>query len=261
MKVVVSLLLGLAVINAVLALAVLAAVNVNWATGIALSIVLSLASVVAAFFTQRQALAWAALLAMPAGVLGSMDAASYTDLTRRPVVRGIRVAEAPAHPEAGAFEFTDGSVRMDQWGKATRQSRSRRDYWAAPIVDDNWTTDTPVTVWAVCEKEYGCTKDWKQPFRAGVLPTAPVSEFLAKAIADAESTRQLVSAPGAVAVMWVPSVDGAVAEVKDRLWFGVELWNGLWIASVVIAGIVGIWRRKPATGAAGDIGPGMGDSR
>ncbi|MCX6552458.1 MAG: hypothetical protein NTY02_15885 [Acidobacteria bacterium] len=245
MKLVVSLLIGLVVINVVLAAAVAGAISLNWTAPIVISIVGALAAVVAAFMTQRAALAWAGLIAMPAGILAGMDASSYAELSRQSHVRDVLVADATAHPEAGAFSFRDGTVRMDLSGTSRRVSRSSRDFWAAPVVGDGWTESMPVTVWAVCDQVYGCTREWKQAFRAGIRPTAPVSEYLTKAIANAEADRGLTSAPNAVMIVWVRSVESAIAEENDRMWFGVKLWNGVWIASVLIVAAISAWRRKP----------------
>ena len=250
MKLAVSLLAGLVAICAVMAAAAFVSMSMAWSFGIVVAIVGSLATMVLAYKWWRPSLAWAGLLALPAGVLAGMDAAAWADLSRSPHARDVLVAEAPAHADAAAFSFRDGTVRADLWGKSTRAGRSRRDFWAAPVTGEGWTDDQPVTVWAVCDQMFGCKKEWSQPFRAGVRPSAPVSEHFGKAIADAETSRRLATAPDAAMIIWVPSVEQAIAEPLERLWFGVELWTITFVVTLVIWSAVAAWRRRSRPGPA-----------
>ena len=245
MKLVVSVFLGMVAINAVMAAAVFTAIKFGWPAGVAVSVVGALATSVVGIWKKRPSLAWAGILALAAGSLGAMDIADYTQLSGRPYAKDILVAEAPSRVDAGTFSFRDGSVRAELYGKATRVAKSRKDYYAAPVVGEGWTDDQPVAVWAVCTDEvYGCRGDWLKPFRAGVRPTAPVPEHFAKAIAAAETDRRLTSAPGAVMIVWVKSVEEAIAASRDGVWFGVQLWNITWVVTLVGTVVFMTWRRR-----------------
>jgi hypothetical protein len=115
---------------------------------------------------------------------------------------------------------------------------------ALTVVGDGWDEGQPVTVWAVCYLMYDCRRDWTRPYRAGVRPTPPVSDHLGLAIADAEASHGLTSAPGAVMVFWVPSVEQALAAPMDSVWFGVRVWNGTWIVTLLAGSAIGTWRRR-----------------
>ncbi len=246
MRLLTSLLYGLIGLNAVLGATASVAFHYDWAAGIAVAIAGALVVIGAAFKLWRATVAWAGILAIGGGALMSLDVAGYADLSRRAIIRDLAVRDAPSYPDAGGFVFRDGAVRGDLWGEVTRPGKTSRDFSAAPVVPEGWTSDAPITVWAVCEEIYGCARAWEQPLRAGVRPTGPPNEYLAKAIADAESRRGLTSAPGAILIHWVPSPDGVLAETRDRAWLGFQVWNVTLIVTTLAAAAIAAWRRRRA---------------
>ena len=85
-------------------------------------------------------------------------------------VTGISVREVPAHPDAVAFDFTDGRGREELQGRAQKKkSRGGVDDWyVVPVVAEDWNPRQPVTVWALhlnrVQPEVAAGR-----FRAGVL--------------------------------------------------------------------------------------------
>jgi hypothetical protein len=130
-------------------------------------------------------------------------------------ITGITVAEAPRHPEAQDFEFSDAQV----WGAyaatyrwQTRDSKSHRIttmyYLVAPLAGPRWTPDEPVPAWVGCSEQYfaDTCAGWDDGYRAGIAADSQDQADLQKAVAIAMEKHSLREAPGAPLLLLTESI-------------------------------------------------------
>jgi hypothetical protein len=156
-------------------------------------------------------------------------------------VRGIRVDQAADYPAATIFYFTDGRILtqadwdLPVYGGSKGINHELYRLRIAPIVGDGWTSDRPITAWAVTSGPNSDIprSDWSRPSRAGVRVVSSSDEDIRKAIARAEQAYHLTSVKDVALLHWL---DGPAAAVSAQYWKLLTIFCvcvGVWIALVV----------------------------
>jgi hypothetical protein len=148
----------------------------------------------------------------------------------------VAVDQAPAHPEASAFVFTDGRAKRAFVGVHQSGSTKNKKYFSvAPLVSPGWTKADPVRVWASCIT-LQCEADFDLKWNAGLRDTVWVADYR-RAVAAAEQTHGIRGASDAVFVNLVKDpleevqffrLCGVGAVVLGQLiWVGISLGGTL----------------------------------
>jgi hypothetical protein len=145
-------------------------------------------------------------------------------------VTGITVAEAPRHPEAQAFEFSDARV----WGAyaatyhwQVRDSKSGRittmDYLVAPLAGPRWTPTEPVPAWVGCSERYvtDTCAGWEDGYRAGIAVDSQDQADLRQAVAIAIAKHGLREAPGAPLLLLSESIQAGQRQRAGTVFGGM----------------------------------------
>jgi len=222
----------------------------SWYLAIAATVVLSLGLVVAGMIWRQGSLCWAALVALPAGILCAMELGDYVELRRGEVVRLANPSQASAHPDAAAFLFDQALVRADLQATYRHESRTRASqpatityYHLAPVVTGEWDQAQPIHAWAVCTRE-PCKQDWEKPFRAAIRAPRRKNEEYGVAAGRAESEHSVSSEPAAAFLIWVASPEPAIGEYRRSFWLAVQFWAGFLVAGWVIYGGYRLFRKR-----------------
>jgi hypothetical protein len=242
---------GLLALDTVLALAAFLAVALSWYAGIAATVILALALVVGSVAWRAWSLSWAALIALPAGVICGMELSDYSSLARGEIASVASPGDVAGRAQATGFVFERARVRSELQGSYRHSSRSRSGqpatvtwFYAAPLVPDGWTSADPVPAWAVCRDER-CRADWELPLRAAIRPPQRYAEEHRTVVAEAQTSHGLISAPDAPALVWVASPAGAIAEQLASFWLAVKIWNGVFLAGWAGFAVWRALRRSP----------------
>lgn len=205
---------------------------------IALPLVLLLCTIFAcyAFLKQVYSILWTCLLVVSSAFFITFLSIEYYELRSGPVVSDVPVSRAPEFQQAKGFHFRDGRVRADLKGSYHYMSSYRNSsadvmHYAAPVVDDQWDTDQPVKVWAVCT--VGCEEEWRLPLRAGTVPFSFNMKEHRLAAQDAVSRHMLQSDPHAVFIEWVKSPEAVIERAAKKFWYFILALNVLWVVSYI----------------------------
>ncbi|MFO0928465.1 MAG: hypothetical protein U0736_15810 [Gemmataceae bacterium] len=243
-----AVLLGFTAINLSLALVAGCAATLDWPglwrLGIGLLLSLGLAAPVLSGGVRDRVrlpaelvapLAWVAVSFM-LWVLAVADGTRGLRLARGQQAVDLTPADVPEHATAVGFAFSAGHGRGDLAGLARNvKTRSTDSWYAVPFVDEGWTPDRPVTVWAVC---YG-TIDEKVTagrFRAGFLhdPHDDSINYLVKARDDAVARHGLRSHPQAVFLDMGESLTALTHRHLAFLLVGLMAPNLIWLIGVLL---------------------------
>jgi hypothetical protein len=147
-----------------------------------------------------------------AGFGMTIGLAPTSPLTASQVAGPIAATAIPAHPSALGYRLTGSRVATEF--AATRAFRGTKNYgapvtWhAAPLVDSNWTSAEPVSVWIVAQENAGSDPAspasplrWREAPEAVLRIGAPSSGRGPDVAALAVERHGLTSAPGALYVM------------------------------------------------------------
>ncbi|GAB4194807.1 MAG: hypothetical protein OHK0022_11100 [Roseiflexaceae bacterium] len=164
---------------------------------------------------------WAIILALAPAFMSAYSLADLVAPLAGERVSGISATDAPLHPSAQGFDFSDSVVQTDyaaSYRHSMRDSKSGRItyryYNIAPLTAAGWTPDQPVPAWAGCSEEYTRTCDeWDDAgLRGGVAIEQGDRDQLRQAVDQALSTHGLREAPGAPLLSRVASVDAGITE-------------------------------------------------
>ncbi len=249
-----------AVINGAIPLTLLfALLEVRWLffTTLALCVV---ATIIVGAASSRAAYVALGVLALLAGFVAPWMWGRSYQLGRAPRAEGISVSEAPQHPEARIFRFSDGQVRLDLAGVTSQVARGRNGgastvrYTVYPIVPGGWTPREPVAVWTT--ERY--TPSMESPWVEGIVEEPVLlSSYQSAAQASAHKHGFRVH-PRSIFLDVSGSADEDLASTRRlALWFW-GLPNALWLGVALLAWS-GRLRRLPSSathgGAPGKVGP------
>jgi hypothetical protein len=156
-------------------------------------------------------------------------------------VRGICIDQAADYPAASVFYFTGGRVLtqadwdLPVYGGSKGINHELYRLSIAPIVEDGWTSDQPITAWAVSSGPNSSLtrSDWSRPSRAGVRVVSSSNDDIRKAIARAEQAYHLTSVKDVVLLHWL---DDPAAAVSAQYWKLLTIFCvcvGIWAILVV----------------------------
>lgn len=134
----------------------------------------------------------------------------------------VSVNDAPEY-NVTFFEFKNGEVKSDLTGyyftdgyvanrTGSRGYNARTEYFVAPLVPENWTTNNEVPVWVVCTDTWNtdedfsdtdtCRREWTKDHRAGVEIEPGDESDVKEAVKNAEAEHKLHSHPSAKYIVW-----------------------------------------------------------
>jgi hypothetical protein len=162
-------------------------------------------------------------------------------------VRGIRVDQAADYPAATIFYFTDGRVLaqtdwdLPVYGGSKGINHELYRLGIAPIVGDGWTSDRPITAWAVTSGPNSDIprSDWSRPSRAGVRVVSSSDEDIRKAIARAEQAYHLTSVKDVALLHWLDDPASAVSAQYWKLLTIFCVCTGIWFVLVIASQLRG----------------------
>jgi hypothetical protein len=184
---------------------------------------------------------WAILVAAAPTMI---TAASLPDLVAPLAgrhVAGISAAEAPQHPDAQGFDFSDSVVQTKYAASYRRTTRDRKSgrfsstyYNIAPLTAADWTPADPVPAWAGCSDtfERACA-EWRRAYR-GAVPAEQLDQAHLRTAADqALAKHGLREAPGAPLLSRVESVDEGIRERAAKLLASAVFVYLVWLVPVL----------------------------
>ena len=155
-----------------------------------------------------------AIFVLTAGVLTSIFIHDFTFWITGDVAENVSLSEAVQKENATVFYFNEGKPNLQIVGEesfASGQGDSITWTYVVPVVDEEWTIDQPVYVWADCQIEQDggiyndsfndCVDEWNSGYMAGLRD--PYSFNFHDAIKNAEKNYHVVSDENAVIIRWV----------------------------------------------------------
>lgn len=221
---------GFATLNVAVFASVLLAMHVNWGLG--------LSAIIFLFTTMLISTAWSGLYmlfsafaALVAGLIGVIFMAEARFVEKGEVARNILPHQAADYPNANCFYFKDAKVRRDLAGHfSSTNKQTTSHYYAAPVVDSQWTPSKKVVVWAVDSNFY----EWKKEHRAGIRESMGV--VYEDAVQNAVRKHGLKSHNAPVFLQW--TADPLSIPERNRTWFlgTLSVVNGIWLVLILTRG-------------------------
>ena len=146
----------------------------------------------------------------------------------------VSVNDAPEY-NVTFFEFKNGQIKAGLTGYSfsdgyvanrtgSRGYNARTEYFVAPLVKEDWTTNDEIPVWVVCTDTWNtdedfsdtdtCRREWAKDHRVGVEIEAGQKTDVIEAVKNAEAEHKLHSHPTAKYIIWSKDAEFVAGAAK-----------------------------------------------
>jgi len=250
-KIILSLMLSFFISNLIVVISILIAFKISWTLAILNSILLGLFTIFFSFYFRKWILSWSVLIAVVASLLCGMYARDFGDLQNKKIIKGINITDTILYPNGAGYIFKNALVKtsLGVTYQKTSKGNNRNSvsfYYAAPVVNNEWNLSTKVTVFVVGEnlKE---TKEWNNPYMAGIKAPITFSDEFKKAVNKCIETNNLQAVSNPLILKWVSSPITAIEKNKDNIIETWILWNIVQFAGILFFYVFSLFTSKKNT--------------
>jgi len=158
--------------------------------------------------------AFGALLIVAGASIASLGSVEQMLWPKR--ASGVTLEQAHEDVWSSTFGFRGGRPRPELAGNAPvlgRYGLAVDTVSVVPVVEDNWTPQQPILVWAVARKATLPERSrlWEQPIRIGVRVSGFYVADYKEAVSRASSSHQLRASPDPLFIEWTPAPDASLS--------------------------------------------------
>lgn len=239
---------GFFIINGLTAIAMLIAILLSGSWSMGICLVLSLITMIGGSVFIGPSAIFASILSFLGIAMATIPFPEYLEQMRGGEIRDLPVREVLQYPKVTRFYFQDAYVALPMAVRythtyyvtnSTTKTREKKTeyYYLAPIFDTEQATNTSVTAWAACKRNYRykACENWQQTHSNGLRIGKENIEYYDKAInIFKKKFPEIKIAKTAPFLKWTDDPMAEIESTKEMMIWAVVIINGIWLITMPV---------------------------